>query len=288
VNYYPFHIGDFRSGTVNMSRMARWIYRDMLDVYYDKEQPLPLDLDKLYDMLGVDADDERRTVERVLRLKFVKGEDGYRNAICDRVIAEYYTKAETARANGAKGGRPRKAGANQEQPSGKQEKPSGFLFGSNQDAIRNPVETGSQANQEPITKNQEPKTINVKPIVPPDGATTVAREMVGAVFSYWQNQRGHDRAKLDDKRSKAIRARLKDGYSVEDLCRAVDGIAKSAHHMGQNDNRAVYDDIELICRSAVNVDKFVKLAVAPVGAPQRTHSQQQTINNLQAYLEGKA
>lgn len=83
---------------------------------------------------------------------------------------------------------------------------------------------------------------------------------VRAVFTYWQAQRGHDRAKLDDKRAKAIRARLTDGYSAEDLCKAVDGIAKSSHHMGQNDTRTVYDDIELICRSATNVDKFIKLA----------------------------
>jgi uncharacterized phage protein (TIGR02220 family) len=82
------------------------------------------------------------------------------------------------------------------------------------------------------------------------------------VFDYWQQQRGHERAKLDEKRQKAIKARLKDGYTVGDLCRAVDGISKSSYHMGQNDSRMVYDDIELICRTATNVDKFAKLAEA--------------------------
>lgn len=137
-----------------MSRMARWIYRDMLDVYYDKEEPLPLDFERLCDLLGVESDEERRTVERVLRLKFIKGEDGYRNEICDRVIAEYHTKAETARANGAKGGRPPKAKGSDSKPSDNPEKPSGFPSGSDQDASSNPAQTGSQANQEPITKNQ--------------------------------------------------------------------------------------------------------------------------------------
>lgn len=83
---------------------------------------------------------------------------------------------------------------------------------------------------------------------------------VQEVFDYWQQQRGHERAKLDEKRQKAIKARLKDGYTVGDLCRAVDGISKSSYHMGQNDSRMVYDDIELICRTATNVDKFAKLA----------------------------
>ena len=102
MNYYPFHIGDFRSGTVNMSRASRWIYRDMLDVYYDAEAPLSLDLDRLCDEIGVESDDERRLVERLLRFKFLRCEDGYHHQICDKVIAEYKSKAETAKANGKK------------------------------------------------------------------------------------------------------------------------------------------------------------------------------------------
>ena len=102
MNYYPFHIGDFRSGTVNMSRQARWIYRDMMDVYYDAEAPLPLDIDVLCDALGVEAADERAIVERLLRFKFIKTDGGYRHEVCEQVIAEYQAKAETAKANGKK------------------------------------------------------------------------------------------------------------------------------------------------------------------------------------------
>jgi len=168
MNYYPFHIGDFRSGTVNMSRHARWIYRDLLDIYYDTEQPLSLDLDLLCDQVGAESEDERRIVERLLRFKFVKAEDGYRHAICDQVIADYHTKAETAKTNGKKGGRPRKAKETEE-------KPSGFPSGSNplQDCI--PIATGSQTNQEPITNNQltTPK--------PPGGGLVPAERKPGAI-----------------------------------------------------------------------------------------------------------
>lgn len=147
MNYYPFHIGDFRSGTVNMTRQARWIYRDMMDVYYDAENPLSLDLDVLCDQLGVDAADERAIVERLLRFKFAKTEDGYTHEVCERVIAEYRAKAETAKANGKLGGRPGKALDNQN-------KPSGFPSGSDPVASGVAVVTGSEANQEPITKNK--------------------------------------------------------------------------------------------------------------------------------------
>nr|WP_315249285.1 YdaU family protein [uncultured Duganella sp.] len=100
MNYYPFHIGDFRSGTVHMSRLARWIYRDMMDVYYDSEKPLTLDFEALCDQIGVESTDERAVVQKLLRFKFIQTEDGYRHDICDSVIAEYRVKAETAKSNG--------------------------------------------------------------------------------------------------------------------------------------------------------------------------------------------
>jgi len=83
---------------------------------------------------------------------------------------------------------------------------------------------------------------------------------VRAVFDYWRERSGHNGAKLDDKRRSAIAARLKNGYSVRDLKRAVDGCIASPWHQGQNGNRRKYDDIELICRNASKVDQFVALA----------------------------
>lgn len=168
MNYYPFHIGDFRSGTVNMSRHARWIYRDLLDIYYDTEQPLPLDFDLLCDQVGAETEDERRIVEKHLRFKFTKTEEGYRHTICDQVIADYHTKAETAKTNGKKGGRPRKAKETEQ-------KPAGFQSGSDQVADGNPPASESQTNQEPITNNQltTPK--------PPDGGSVPAERKPGAV-----------------------------------------------------------------------------------------------------------
>lgn len=131
-----------------MSRQSRWIYRDMLDVYYDSESPLPLDLDVLCAEIGVESDDERKIVERLLRFKFIATDEGYRHERCDAEIATYHAKADIAKKNGKLGGRPRKANQNPE-------KPSGFLSGFNQVHLASPDLTGSQANQEPRTNNQE-------------------------------------------------------------------------------------------------------------------------------------
>ena len=96
---------------------------------------------------------------------------------------------------------------------------------------------------------------------PPDAKpVTFASVDVRGVFDYWREVMEHPNAVLDNKRSRAIAARLKHGYSVEQLKRAVDGCRASPWHQGQNDRHQVYDDIELICRDAKRVEAFLTKA----------------------------
>lgn len=64
------------------------------------------------------------------------------------------------------------------------------------------------------------------------------------------------------KRIGVIVARLRDGYTVEQLKAAVDGCTRSPFHQGENDRGQVYDDLELICR-ADKVDRFIQIAQQP-------------------------
>ncbi|MFM0088957.1 YdaU family protein [Paraburkholderia sediminicola] len=156
MHFYPHNIKDFRSGTVSMTRMERWLYRDLLDCYYDTEQPLPLDVDKVCRMIGAREAQEKAAVAEILDFKFTKTDAGYAQERCDAEIAAYHAKAATAQENGKKGGRPpknRKPGAPEPEAEDNPEKPSGFSVGSNPDAIGNPTETGSKTNQEPVTNN---------------------------------------------------------------------------------------------------------------------------------------
>jgi hypothetical protein len=69
---------------------------------------------------------------------------------------------------------------------------------------------------------------------------------------------------LTDGRKAKIQARLRAGYTVEQLQRAIDGCAASPFHRGLDDhgNRtgAVYDDIELICRDDTKLERFIAIA----------------------------
>lgn len=138
---------------------------------------------------------------------------------------------------------------------------------------------------------EEEKTEKVKPTVEDKPSTsrrsTDRQDDAQSVFAYWQQVMGHQTARLDAKREKAIKGRLSDGYSVADLCRAVDGCRYDPFSQGANDRQTVYDDIELICRDGPKVDKFIKIAERGPSAG-RTSNAQQTIDNLQAYLAMEA
>ncbi len=95
------------------------------------------------------------------------------------------------------------------------------------------------------------------------------RDAVSGVFDYWRQRTGYARAKLDDKRRRAVKARLKDGYSPEDLRRAIDGCMLTPHNCGQNERGERYDDLELICRSGPQVDRFMRNATDPPKAEKR-------------------
>ncbi len=80
---------------------------------------------------------------------------------------------------------------------------------------------------------------------------------VADVFAHWQAVMGHATAKLTPGRRKCIDARLRDGYTPDQLKQAVDGCKSSAYHQGSNDRQAVYDDLTLICRSGEKVEQFL-------------------------------
>lgn len=129
--YYDHHIGDFRSATIHMNRIERAIYRELLDIYYDTEVPLPLDKSKVYRMVSARQNDEMVIVDQILDDFFIISDDGYHNKRADHEIDIYRKKAEAARVNGKKGGRP---------PKNNPEITQSVL-------LANPEESGSQANQ---------------------------------------------------------------------------------------------------------------------------------------------
>ncbi len=92
-----------------------------------------------------------------------------------------------------------------------------------------------------------------------------------AVFDHWLAVLGNPilrpKRKLQATKSRLapIRARLRDGYTVAELCTAIDAVARSGFHRGDNEDGAPYIEPKTIFRNEEKVDGW--LAAKP---PQKT------------------
>lgn len=149
MNYYPHHIGDFDKATRHLTRIERSIYRDLLDLYYDTEKPLPLDLDVICRKVIARTNDESTAVEQVLNEFFYKTDEGWHQERCDHEIDKFHAntsqKSEAGKASAQK----------------RAEKKQRLL-----NARSTPVEfpfNGNSTNQEPVTSNHKPEPIGETP-----------------------------------------------------------------------------------------------------------------------------
>ena len=93
MHYYQFHIGDYRAATAHLSNDEDLAYRRLLDMYYDTETPIPLDIDWVSRRLRLGQD----VVENVLKDMFRVSVDGWIHTRCDSEIQKYHSKADSAR-----------------------------------------------------------------------------------------------------------------------------------------------------------------------------------------------
>ena len=107
---YDFYLRDYRAKTGHLDFIHHAAYRQLIDVYYDSERPLPGKPELCRRLAGAFSEDERAAVDDVLKEFFSKGADGlFRNEKADEEIAKYRQFVELQREKGKKGGRPHKA-----------------------------------------------------------------------------------------------------------------------------------------------------------------------------------
>jgi len=151
MHYYQFNIGDYKAATAHLTNEEDLAYRRLLDMYYDSETKIPLDIQWVARRIRVEAS----VIRDVLNDMFDKHDDGWFHARCQEVIVAYHAMAEKNRANGKMGGRKK-------------------------NPVGNPLATDTQ----PIAKatiNYKLETINHKPI-----KNTVAQP-IGVTDTVWQD-----------------------------------------------------------------------------------------------------
>jgi len=177
MQYYQFHIGDYITGTAHLSPLEDLAYRRLLDLYYQTEKPIPTDIPVVTRRLRLGSD----VVEIVLKEFFELTDKGWENDRCNEDIEAYHAYKNRQKANGKKGGRPKK------QPQNKPTKNPVVTSGK---PTVNPNETQNNPNHKPTTINQQPSFKKLtkdefKIEVWKSGQEKYDNSMLAEFFEYW-------------------------------------------------------------------------------------------------------
>lgn len=226
LHYYQFNIEKYRKDTVHLSPLEHGIYRLLLDTLYLTEVPLPLDKNKIMRSHCIRTKEEKRAFFAVLEEFFSETEKGFINCRVENELKGIYEKSEKARAA---------AMVRWEKHNAKS------------------MRTHSERNADGML----PHYLNTSLPNNNNNMSGKPDETVVEIFDYWcKAMKKNAPTKLTAKRKSCIKARLREGYSVDQIKQAIDGCARSSYHMGQNNNGTVYNDLTLICRSGEKVEHF--------------------------------
>lgn len=108
--------------------------------------------------------------------------------------------------------------------------------------------------------------------------TQVEREL----FDYWVARFNKTRTRFTNERRRCLRARLREGYTAEDIRRAIDGCKASGYHNGENDTGAEYNDLTLICRNGTKLERFRDMARESGAEPLPVNESEETTAKIDA------
>ncbi len=145
MNYYERHLGDYARDTAHLSMLEHGAYNLLLDRYYATEQGVPAD--QAHRLARARSKEEKAAVDAVLAEFFTLSGGLYVKNRVEEEIEKANKSIEAARLNGRKGGRPKKPDGLSERT---QEKPNGFLLGSENKTQQEPSEK--------LTRHQTPDT----------------------------------------------------------------------------------------------------------------------------------
>ena len=252
MHYYTFNIGDYVNNTKHLDLMEDLAYRRLLDHYYDTEKPLNLNVKKLSRLICMAK--QQKIIENVLEEFFEETDQGYVQKRVQLEIDAYHSKADVARANGKKGGRPKKT---QAKPKKTQPVNLANPTLTQQEPNPNPEKSESKAKQETITNNQELIKNKQKDL------SDKSDDVVKQIFDHWLTvmNKNPKTTKFASERKKVIQARLKD-YDADFIKKAISGCATSNFHMnrGSEAQGKFHNELTLICRNSSNLERFALMA----------------------------
>ena len=87
MKHYPHHISDFNNATRHLTRLERGLYRELIDLYYETEKPLPSEVVEV--SRRIVANELLTDVERMLIEFFTQTPQGWYHVRCEEEISKY-------------------------------------------------------------------------------------------------------------------------------------------------------------------------------------------------------
>lgn len=141
----------------------------------------------------------------------------------------------------------------------------------------------SLINHTPVTVGKEGKGRERKGTGKGAKELSTKVDVSNLVFEYWKLvMNKSSQSVFNDKRKKAVKARLIEGYTLDQIKQAIDGCANTPHNMGKNQNNKLYDDLELICRDGSNLERFAQNINTVVHTQQFSDVTMQNIENFRS------
>lgn len=188
MHYYQFNIGNYRRQTHHLTVLEHGVYRMLLDTYYLDEKPLCKDKAKLMRTHNVRSQDEQEAFENVISDFFELTDAGYVHETCEEKIAKYQEKAEKA------------------------SKSAKARWDKDASAMR--AHSEGNANQEPITNNQQPPTPSADA---PEGGDRIEYKKIADLFNEILGEHLPKCRDVTAARKRSIKARINEDSKRESL-----------------------------------------------------------------------
>ncbi|HGF9306044.1 TPA: YdaU family protein [Acinetobacter baumannii] len=293
MHYYERNIGDYYRKAGRLNILQHGVYNLLMDACYDRES-FPT-LEEAIEWVWAETEEEIDAVKFVLKKFFKLNEDGvYIQNHIKEELEKYRAFLAKQAENGKKGGRPKKNPKNDSGNNGNDFDNSGFKNESQENP--NESELNPEKPKETQTKPKPSNHLTNEPsnqennICPPNGEPVPAekpkenfKSEIQEVFEFWKvTFNKNNRTILDNQRKSKIQARLKEGYTVEDIKTAIVGCSKSQFHIEGN-----HTDLTLICRDATKLDHFLAMSNPAQVATQPQTEDEQPAPTQYKVIEGR-
>ncbi|HCT9345907.1 TPA: YdaU family protein [Acinetobacter baumannii] len=293
MHYYERNIGDYYRKAGRLNILQHGVYNLLMDACYDRES-FPT-LEEAIEWVWAETEEEIDAVKFVLKKFFKLNEDGvYIQNHIKEELEKYRAFLAKQAENGKKGGRPKKNPKNDSGNNGNDFDNSGFKNESQENP--NESELNPEKPKETQTKPKPSNHLTNEPsnqennICPPNGEPVPAekpkenfKSEIQEVFEFWKvTFNKNNRTILDNQRKSKIQARLKEGYTVEDIKIAIVGCSKSQFHIEGN-----HTDLTLICRDATKLDHFLAMSNPAQVAIQPQTEDEQPVPTQYKVIEGR-